>query len=191
MKKKYFEVSRGSAFSIKVLGKCIYTYYNHLIMRLNKRDAVFDFQSSNDFVAKIMTKEVIECCVNSDFDNRYMEFLRKKYNELFCGIAIFCQGEICGYICGLKPKSREQQYRVRKCEFFVKYVYVYEKFRGKRVASKLFEELFDKFQISEVKFAVRTNNHSAIKAYRKTGAEEIARRKFIRILKFNIPYYKV
>ena len=59
MKKKYFEVSRSSAFSIKVLGKCIYTYYNHLIMQLNKRKAVFDFQSSDDFVAKTMTKEVM------------------------------------------------------------------------------------------------------------------------------------
>ena len=120
-----------------------------------------------------------------------MEFLRKKYNELFCGVALFYRGELCGYICGLKPKSREQQYRIKNCEFFVKYVFVYEKFRGRGIASKLFEYLFQTFNINEVVFAVRVNNHSAIRAYVKTGAEEIARRKFIRILKFNIPYYKV
>ena len=70
-------------------------------------------------------------------------------------------------------------------------MFVYEKFRGKGIASRLFENLFRTFEINEVVFAVRVNNHSALKTYRKAGAKEIARKKFLRVLKFNIPYYSV
>ena len=188
--KKLIKISsHNDNFTISILGKNVFTFFNHILMKISKETAICNCDSV--LRAKVMTRDVIRECVNSSFDNKYMEYLSDKYGDKFSGIALYQYDELCGYICGLRPDSKEVQYKIKNCEFFVKFVFVYEKFRGQGIASKLFEHLFNTLDINEVLFAVRTNNHSAIKAYKKTGAQEIGRKRFIRILKVNIPYYEV
>ncbi|MBR4966177.1 MAG: hypothetical protein IKY53_06750, partial [Lachnospiraceae bacterium] len=83
--------------------------------KLSKGNAVF--KCDEELCAEVMTRDVISQCTNSSFNNQYMKQLLDKYGDKFSGIALYHDGELCGYICGLRPESEEIQYRIKKCEF--------------------------------------------------------------------------
>lgn len=189
-KEKVLTIDNRQNLTVKILGRNIFTYFNHIIMQISRESFVCDCKH-NEFIIKEMNEDVFKDMKTSEFGNLQARALKNKYPDKFCGLALYLEDDICGYICGLRPVSREAQYRIENCEFFVKYVFVYEKFRGKRVASKLFEELFKKTGENTLTLAVRKNNISAIKAYQRLGGKSICENKFLRVLKLNIPYYKV
>lgn len=189
MVNKKLVISTDQNFSIKFLGRNIWTFYNQSIMNLSRSSAVYNCSLDN-IECKPMTDETLTDCIG-EFSIEYIKTLKNKFSDKFLGLVLYHKGEFCGYICGLMPQSREIQYRIKKCEFFVKYVFVAPEFRGKRIASELFRRLFEKTDARSVTFAVRKNNYSAMKAYLAMGAKVVAKRKFVRFLKVNIPYYSV
>jgi len=189
-KRKFLTIDNSQNFTVKIFGKNIVTYFNHIIMEISRENFVCDCEH-NEFIVKEMNEDVLEDMKISEFGNLQARILKNKYPDKFCGLALYLGNDICGYICGLRPMSREVQYQIKNCEFFVKYVFVYEEFRGKRIASKLFEELFKKLEENSLTLAVRKNNISAIRAYNCLGGESVCEKKFLRVLKLNIPYHKV
>lgn len=185
-----FLIDNKENLKVFVLGKTILTYYQHIIMKI-ERKYFLTYCPREDLVVRGFTSDVLDDMKKADFGAEYIKTLKEKYVEKFYGFALYKNNEICGYICGLRPKSEEIQYRIRKCEFFVKYVYVFEKFRGQRIASELFSHLFLNISENSIVLAVRKNNTSAIKAYRRIGGESISEKKFMRIFKLKIPYHKV
>lgn len=185
-----FKIENKENFSIKILNRNLFTYYNHLIYEIcDKIDCFFD---TSKLKIELMNEDNISKCSNSDFDPKYILKLKKKYPNKFVGIILMTEkGDICGYICGLYPKSKEIQYRIEYIDFFVKYVYIYPKYRGKRLVQVLFCRLFETIDKEKIFLAVRKNNMAAIKAYEKIGGKAVSKKKFIRILKLNLPYYKI
>lgn len=191
MPKKFLSVNTVENLTITVLGKTVITFYNHLIMKVNRKDFACDFCKDN-LLLREFEPDVIADMKSANFGAEFIEIFQKKNPDKIKGLALYSpNGEICGYICGLFPKCNEIQYRIRNCEFFVKYVYVYEKFRGERLASELFRQMFLNIDKQTITFAVRKNNLSAIKAYKRLGAEVVSKKKFIRVSKIKIPYLKV
>lgn len=189
-KRKFLTIDNSQNLTVKILGRNIFTYFNHIIMEIRRERLVCDCEHK-ELIVKEMNEDVFEDMKTSEFGDLQARTLKNKYPDKFCGLALYSGNDICGYICGLKPVSREAQYRIENCEFFVKFVFVYEQFRGERIASKLFEELFKNLEENSLTLAVRKNNISAIKAYRRIGGESVFKKKFFRVLKLNIPYHKV
>lgn len=191
MSKKFFSVNTDENFTVTVFGKTVFTFYNHLIMRVNRKNFVCDFSESK-LLCKALEPDVIDDMRSADFGAEFIDKFQKTNPDKCKGLALYTpDGEICAYIYGLFPECNEIQYRIRSCEFFVKYVYVYEKFRGEHLASELFRQMFSAVDKQAFTFAVRKNNLSAVKAYTRLGAEVIGKKRFIRISKIKFPYYKV
>ena len=188
--KKLISVNSDKNFSVKLLGKNLFTYYNHFIMELSKDTAKFCCAEDN-VVSKVMTDEVIDQCTDSEFDNKNMKNLKSECPDQFLGVALYIDEKLAGYLCGLKPEYKDRNYHIKNCEFYVKYVYVYEEFRGRRLTSELFRQLFLNYDITRVVFSVRKNNEIALKAYKRIGAKVIANKKFARVLRLTLPYYKI
>lgn len=176
--------------SIKFRNRNILTCYNHYIMNLHSNNGNFDCELTG-LECRIMTAEDIANFGESEFSLNYIIFLSQKYPLNFFGLILYCDGKPCGYICGMTPDSQEVQYKIKNCDFFVKYVFVSQEFRGKRIASELFKQLFLNIKADNVTFAVRKNNLSALKAYEKMGSKIIRNKKFIRVLRYNIPYHTI
>lgn len=188
---RLFSIDRTGSTCIKLLGKTFITFFDNILMTLSSEEFKCDCDIE-DLIARDFTDEVLSDIKDSEFGSEYIRFLQKKHPDKFEGFVYYSSdGKPCGYICGVKPKCNVRLYRVRNCAFFVKFVYVFEEFRGKRIASKLFEQLFLRINEQKVLFSVRKKNDSAIKSYIRAGAKEKCRKRFVRIMKVNIPYYKV
>ncbi len=188
------KVDKNENYSIKIFNHNLYTFYNHWIYKITQQ-GLSNLKiniNGEQYRAILMDKNTIPCCQNSEFSIEYMQKLKETYPQQFVGIILFnLDNEICGYICGLYPDSKEIQYKIKYVDFFVKYVYVYPEFRGKNLVSVLFKELFRAIRPDQLCLAVRKNNLPAIKAYEKIGGVRLREKKFVRILKFNFPYHKL
>lgn len=188
---RLFSIDCTGSACIKFFGKALITFFDNILMSLSPENFKCDC-NRDDLVVREFTNEVLKDIKGSEFGSKYIKFLQEKYPDKFEGFAYYSQdGKPCGYICGVKPECNVRLYRVRNCDFFVKFVYVFDEFRGERIASKLFQQLFLRINGKEVIFSVRKNNISAIKSYIRAGAEEKCRKKFVRVMKINLPYYKV
>ncbi len=99
-----------------------------------------------------------------------------------------------GTICVMYRGGNELEYKIRDAEAFIYNVMIKEFFRGKGYAGIMIQMLgvkLRKLNIKEAYLAVSIDNHSAIKAYQKTGFEIVSEKKFLRIMKRNFPYYSL
>ncbi len=185
----FLSITRKNNFSISILNRNLLTYYKHIIMQIPNSP---DYCTTQNVDIKIMSDDSMKDCIDSEYSIDYIKKLKAQYPQEFFGIVAYLDGKVAGYLCGLKPTSNTYHYRIRDCQFFVQFVYVYEEFRGKRIVSKLFSELFRlNSDVQNVKLAVRINNLSARKAYKRIGGTELCTRYFLRIGKVNVPYYRV
>lgn len=186
---KFLSITRKNNFSISMLNRNILTCYNHIIMQINRSS---DFCTAKNVDVKVMSVETMKDCTGSEYSLEYIKKLQATYPQEFFGVVAYVDGKIAGYLCGLKPSSNTYHYRIRDCQFFVQFVYVYEAFRGQRIASKLFYELFRiNSDVQSVKLAVRVNNLPARKSYKRIGGTDVGKKRFLRIGKLNVPYHRV
>lgn len=178
-------------FVIKIFGKNILTYYNHYIMELcTQRPAKVN--TDLDVVFKEIMDEDMEALKEiGGFDMTYIQHLKRKYNEKIFGVGAYVSGEIVGYAWLCQKGCRDRQYIIKHTDFYIFDAFVSEKFRGHNLAPAILWELVEKCaegqQESKICLAVRKNNHSAIKSYKKLGFEIVKSKRFIRVLKLNIP----
>ena len=86
------------------------------------------------------------------------------------------------------------QYRVRNIDALIYQIEVYPEFRGHGACGHMMRQTFKYLEtrnINDAYWSVRKNNKSAIKAYDKLDAKQVDRRRFLRVLKVNIPYCRI
>lgn len=180
--------------SFSVFGKKIITYYQHYIMERTIHFA--DIKSNLHPVLRTITIENIdELKKLKGFDIEYIKKLLKKYENKVFGIGAFIDNEIVGYAwCAFKG-ARDRQYLVRETDVYIFDVFVGEQFRGHGFAPMLIDELIKTYvgtsENVTICLAVRKDNISAIKAYKKIGFVVKGEKAFLRVLKVNIPQHKL
>lgn len=100
--------------------------------------------------------------------------------------------EACGYYWLFFKGAHEWEYTI--CgngeSALISSVYVFEKWRGKRLMQIMIEHAFQICRREGIKYiyaSVRKNNASAWKAYNRVGYELIENRQFIRFLAYFVP----
>ena len=88
----------------------------------------------------------------------------------------------------------QRHYKIRNTDAYLFKVATLPEYKGKGYCGKLIDAIT--FTVSqsgtkEILLAVMNDNYSAIRAYEKKGFKVIGKRKFVRFLRFNIPYYKL
>lgn len=95
----------------------------------------------------------------------------------------------------LKRGGNGVLFRIRKADSYVGALYTYPQFRGKKVMQMFLYELLKqvekKWDAKNTVLCVMPDNIPAQMAYQKVGFHFIGERKFLRVLKLNIPYYRI
>lgn len=87
--------------------------------------------------------------------------------------------------------GNEVEYKIRNIGAFIFNVYVKTEYRGRGIARELLNIATGEVGSRGIKkcyLAVRTDNHSAIRAYHKYGFTTVDEKRFLRVLGKNIPY---
>ena len=180
--------------NITVFGKRVFSIYNHNIMSLNICD--HKSKSSLEYKYRKVALSDIDILKRGDFSLANMlPYLKKERNYatglLFSEVKTDCP---VGYIWIIRRGGNDMTYRVRETDGLISCVCVFEEYRGRGIAGIMIDDIvkiLKEDNCKEVKLGVRSDNYSAIKAYEKAGFCKVDSKCFIRILRKNIPYYKV
>lgn len=184
--------------NISIKGKNILYYYQHFIMQLNHNAmAKKSFKIDGmQLQKKIITVDNVSLLKNSGFSIEIMKKYLQKQADKVKGFYFYnvSSDEIVGYLFFMVQGGNEIQYKVRTTDIFIFDVYVFEQFRGKGIAGYMISSILndiEQYEKKKICLAVRIENESAIRAYKKMAFEVIDCKKFIRVCKINIPYHKV
>lgn len=173
----------------------LFTVFNHIIMS-TKLEKVF---ANKRVYSKEATLENLNLFKKGDFSVDLMSKYLKNQKHLVKGYLFFEKDtdEPVGYAWIMRKGGNEVQYRVRRTDFFLFDLCVFQCFRGQGFASEFLSyiatDLINNFSGAGkyLSLAVRVNNIPAIKVYKKFGFLKVERKKFVRLLKINFPYYSV
>lgn len=190
-----FEI-RKAPFSIRFRHRELYAFFDHHLMyfELTQEKAL---QYSDEWLAEAITIKNVDDCANEVFSCGRMKRYLLEQPDYVNGF-LFREaktGKTAGFLWIMYPGGNEFQYRVRKVDAFLFDVYVSPDFRGHGLCGQMFQYVFDYLKKNgkkTVALGVRTNNPSAIKAYKKAGGVIKARKRFIQLAhRYNIPYYSI
>lgn len=108
------------------------------------------------------TKEdlkLISRLVKEEFNSYYDE------NE-FTKTLVYFEDEICGFITYSLIYDRAE----------IEYIYVFDKYRNKKIASRLFDEMIKDIGNISISLEVKVTNDPAIKFYKKNNFKIVATR---------------
>lgn len=124
-----------------------------------------------------------------------LELLVQKNNEKCEGFVLSDEaGKSVGTIWVMYKGTDDLEYRIRNIDAYIFDVYVNSSYRGKGYAGEMIRQLMEYLRaenIDSAHLAVSTKNDKAIRAYEKAGFSTVHDRSFARVLKINIPYYKL
>ncbi len=170
----------------------IYSFREHWIMQC-------DYSDKN---IKIQNQLYIKSIKSIDelIDGTYSINLQKKvwmHNKDFCRTYILKETEsqnTVGIASIMFKGGNELEYKIRNVEAFIFNVYIKPEYRGKGYAQVLLSHIQAELHhesIDSVYLAVSKDNESAISAYKKINFKVVGTKKFIRILRHNVPYYSI
>ena len=143
-----------------------------------------------------MTLSDINVLKEGDFSIQNMLPYLKQEKQYSTGL--LCVEELTkrpmGFIWVIRRGGNEMVYKIRNVEALISCVCVFKEYRGKNIANGMIGkvvELLREEDGTEVALGVRTDNASAIRAYEKAGFRVTGEKKYLRILRKNIPYHIV
>ena len=144
-----------------------------------------------------ITFENLQDCSGGSFSLDIMASYLKKQKDKAEGFLFYEKNsrQAVGYAWVMHKGGNEIQYRIKKADAFLFDVCVLPQCQGKGYSTKILamitEYLHRERQIDTLTLACRTDNEIALKAYKKFGFTICCKKTFIRLLKINIPYYKL
>ena len=131
--------------------------------------------------------------VGSTISLRNLEGVVKNNRNLVKGF-LFKDSSGCkaGTIWVMFRGGNDIEYKIRNIDAYIFNVYVNQNFRGNGFAGEMIYQLMNMLHengIEKAYLAVSLKNKNAIRAYKKIGFVNVSDRKFVRILKINIPYH--
>lgn len=189
-----FNINRKTNFSIRLFGKSVYTFYDHTIVKFFSTQKSAEISiPQNVEICEIASSNLDVCKGGAPLD--LLEGYLKKQEKVVKGYAFIDKEtkDPIGFYWLFLPGCNEAEYKVRSAPM-VSNVFVFENHRGHGYASLLIKHsvsVCEELGYSYILGAVRKNNRSAWNAYNKIGYEVIGNKRFIRILKLNIPYHSL
>ncbi len=180
--------------NITFLGKRIVHNYHHYIMTLNLDQ--FKGIKCDGYKYREVTRGDIEILGQGEFSVANMlPYLasEKKYST---GLLFFDKknGNPVGYIWVIRRGGNEMSYRIRNIDGLISCVCVFKEYRGQNIANLMLSKivgLLEEEGCTSVSLGVNTDNVSAIRAYEKAGFIVTGEKKYLRMLRKNIPYHTV
>ena len=191
MRRKLFSIDKTQNFSIKILGKRLFTYTHHYIMRFSL-DKLAYRQPAFPLRYEKASLENVDDCSKAPYSLNRMKRYLTEFPEKVDGYIFYREDDTpVGCVWVMYRGGNEFQYRVRKIDALGFHFCVYDEFKGQGLIGYmifcLMTELRKK-EIDSLYCGVRTNNASAIKSYRKLGADIVSEKRFFRIAGLRIPY---
>jgi ribosomal protein S18 acetylase RimI-like enzyme len=188
---KIVSIESGEFFTIRIVGKSVFSLYNHHIMHIETN---ISYEKNEDYHIERITVNNISECSNGEFNTSFMKSYLLNQEKMVDGFLLKYHENPVGYIWIMYKGGNEAQYRIRNIDSFLFDVCIFENERGKGHSKVLMQEVLcylNSKGIDDVYLAVRRNNKIAINLYKKIGWEIICNKTFIRICRVNIPYYKL
>ena len=168
----------------------VISFRHHYIMNLKLSDLPErEFDSNDNLVLVCRGAQLIDGTYSKSLMGKIMNRNIGKYETFLLNNSA---NETVGIISVMYKGGNELEYRIRNIDAFVFNVLVKENSRGRGYAGIMIEELGKHLKdrgIQEAYLAVSVDNNSAIKAYEKAGFNTVCEKKFIRVLKKNVPYH--
>ena len=191
--KKLFEIRRGKNLAFLVCGRYVFTVFNHGLIRfaVSAADGPLSLGEKVE-VCPIDETNLQLCAESAASDKLYRRIMKSGEPIRAFAFRDRDSGETMGFYWLFLQGACDLEYRVKgdgSCAL-ISYVFVYEKFRGQRFMERMFQHAFAVCREEGVRFlyaSVRRNNASAWKAYGRIGYEEMGSRRFLRVLRRNIP----
>lgn len=180
--------------NITFLGKRIVHKYHHYIMTL-KLDQ-FKRIKCDGYKYREVTKDDIEILRQGEFSVANMlPYLTSEKNQS-TGLLFFDikNGSPVGYIWVIRRGGNEMSYRIRNIDGLISCVCVFKEYRGLNIANLMISTIVDLLKeegCTSVSLGVNTDNVSAIRAYEKAGFKVTGEKKYLRVLRKNIPYHTI
>lgn len=180
---------------IKLFNRNILMTYNHLIMKRDI-DSVNSKIDQREFELVPITLDNIGALEGGYFSVFSMRQLLENDKPYVDGYMItdIKSGKCLSYAWIGHQGYNQRHYKLRNTDAFLFKVATMPEYKGKGYCGKLIDAIADIVSNSgtkEILLAVMNDNASAIRAYEKNGFEVIGKRKFIRLLRYNIPYYEL
>ena len=180
--------------NISIAGKRVIHSYHHYLMKLNCDE--FHRVNCKGFRFREATEQDIEILKNGYFSVANMTKYLRKEKKYSTGLIFFEEEseKPVGYIWVVRRGGNEMSYRVRNIDGVLSCVCVFNDFRGRNIANLMIcaiIELLKTEGCNNVALGVNRDNTAAIRAYTKAGFRIIGEKKYIRVLRKNLPYYKI
>ena len=179
--------------SIGQILRGIISFRHHYIMKISFDDSIEAEQNSDISLVKVNDdSELVPGTYSVNLQKRIIDA-----NPGKCDTYILKDCETkssIGILSVMYKGGDELEYKIRDIDAFIYNVKIDENHRGKGYAGRMIAMLGECLRaknINEAYLSVSTDNISAIKAYKKSGFEIVAEKKFIRTMKKNIPYYSL
>ena len=189
---KLISIDRTENFTIKLLDHNFFVFNDYIIYRADFSTIT---REKAQFEMRKITLDNMNLCSKGDFSMaRIHKYLEEKAKETE-GFLFFAEGNPVGYLWIMYKGGNHFQYRVRNIDSLIYQIEIFPEFRGHGACGHMMKQAFEYLQaqknINDAYWSVRKNNKSAIRAYDKLGATQVDRKRFLRVLKVNIPYLKV
>lgn len=181
---------------IKILNKTVMEYFRYYYMQCDLRDISLSQVNSPEYHLEKINEHNMKMIEDGLFSLPWIKnFYRKGFNYVDGYMFLSSAGELISYCLLVFKGGEERICRVRNVDAYIAAVYTSPSFRGKGFFMKLFQEVFIKLQlergIQTIGLLVRPDNESALRAYKKIGFTVVDEKRFIRLLRFNIPFIEL
>lgn len=178
---------------ITICGKRLIHSYHHYIMTLELNR--FQHIDCSGYHCREITLDDIEILKKGDFSLPNMIPYLKKEKKYSTGFLFFdASDKPVGYIWVVRRGGNEMIYKVRCVEALISCVCVFKEFRGRNIANIMIGKIVELLRNNggkEVALGVRTDNAPAIRAYEKAGFKVTGEKRYLRVLRKNIPCHEV
>ena len=180
--------------NIAIGGKRVIHSYHHYIMSLALEN--FNKVECDGYHYRIVKENDLSILKLGDFSVANMLPYLRKEKPYSTGLLFFEDqtNRPVGYIWVVRRGGNEMSYRIRNIDALISCVCVFKEYRGRNIANTMLSEIVNlliKENAQKVALGVNTDNISAIHAYKKAGFNVVGQKKYLRILRRNIPYHVV
>lgn len=190
--KKLIEIKKDTNYTVCVLGRGLAVYFNHRLIRFSVAEHCRETIDTETIEIRQIDASNAAICRASVSAKTLSGFLNS--GMPIQGFLFFdrVSGDPIGYYWLFFDGARDSEYSVRGNgeAALISYVYVFDGYRGRRMAALLYRHAFavcSENAVKDLYASVRKNNTAAWKAYERIGFEDLGPRKFLRLLGRNIP----
>ena len=180
--------------NVTIGGKRLIHSYHHYVMSLDLDR--FRSMACVGYRCRVVTENDIDVLKRGDFAVANMLPYLRKEHKYATGLLFFEEAteKPVGYIWVIRRGGNEMSYRIRNVDGFISCVCVFPEFRGRNIANRMLAEIVDLLKREDcrmVALGVNTDNAPAIRAYEKAGFAVTGEKKYLRVLRKNLPYHTV